>query len=393
MRMHTTLLGALALLSPTALADLDLQMSALHFARAQPAPDDSAQAIYDDASATTPLTWDAASLRFDGLIQTRYQANITNGQPTDGYTGGFENPRIRLRTRWNPTERFQAQIQLDAGSGTTEVTLLDMLAEYQIADGVSVRFGQGRIYYSREYSVGIARQLGMDRTVVDRALGVRRGEFINLRLHGDRTRFEFFIADGVGSQSTPFNSPAEANVSLIARAEHLLMGDSFRPFRDFSGQPGTPDSLMAGFAINYEDDASGRPDIIRVTGDLSFETDGANLFGAFHVVNDRTTPGEPTDLGFILQGGHFVSEKTELFARWSVLVPDGDRALDGDFHEFTLGLNHFFIPESHALKLTLELIAYPYDQDDSIVSPSARVALISSTDAQYAARAQFQLAF
>lgn len=384
------LLATLACLSVQASAALDLADSGLRF---QPAPRPAAPDIDDDAPAPTPLSWDAASLRLDGLIQTRYQANITNGQPTDGYTGGFENPRIRLRARWNPTERFEAEIQTDAGGGATEVTLLDMLGEYHVADGVSVRFGQGRIYYSREYAVSITRQLGIDRTIVDRVLGVRRGEFINLRLHADRTRFELFLADGSRSQNTPFNSPAEANVSLIARVEQLLLGDSFRPFRDFSGQPGTPDSLMAGLAINYEDDASNRPDIIRITGDLSFETDGANLFAAFHVVNDRTTPGEPTDLGFILQGGRFVSESTELFARWSVILPDGDRARDGDFHEITLGLNHFFIPESHALKLTVELIAYPYDEADSIASPSARVALIRSTDAQYAARAQFQLAF
>ncbi len=384
-------LAACAALAAPAMADLHLMGSGLAFEHAQPA--EATQDIYSDAPASTPLTWDAASLRFDGMVQTRYQANITNGQPTDDLTTGFENSRIRLRTRWNPTERLEAEIQLDAGGGTTEVSLLDLLVEYELADGVSVRFGQGKIYYSREYALSSTRQQGMDRTIVDRTLGVRRGEFINFRFHADSTRLELFIADGVRSQNTSFNSPREANVSLTARVEQLLMGDSFRPFRDFAGQPGTETSLMGALAVNYEDDDNGRPDILRVTGDLSFETDGANLFGAFHVVNDLTTQGSPTDLGFILQGGYFVQEKTELFARWSVILPDADRANDGDFHEFTLGLNHYFIPQSHAIKLTVELIAYPYDEADSIVSPSARVALISSTDAQYAARVQMQLQF
>jgi hypothetical protein len=340
------------------------------------------------------VAWDAASLRIDGLIQTRYQANLTNGQVMgDDLTVGWTNPRIRLRTRWDPTDRISAMIQIDGGAGSTVMRLLDAEFEYEVNEHLSIRLGQGRIHYSREYAISITRQLGMDRTAVDRTLGIRRGEFINFRLRSDRTRGELFFSDGGFSANTRFNSPRAADFAVTARAEHLFLGDSFAPFRDFSAFRGTEESLMGGFAVHYADNDNALPDFFRATGDLSYENDGFNLFGSAYLRQDLTSDGTPSDLGFVFQGGRFITDQVELFGRYSVVIPDVDRTRDDPFHEFTIGSNHFIVPDSHAFKLTIEVIYYASDVTNGIVLPSGRIALVPSTSAQFAARAQLQLQF
>jgi len=351
-----------------------------------------------------PEQWDPANLSLNGLIQTRYQFNYSaNNALDDQVTTGFEIARARVRARWTPSQWLRAEIQTDTGGSRTALRVIDAVGELQLADGVRVRFGRHRLQYSREYATSITRQLGMDRSIVDRTLGVLRSEFINLRLHGDRTRAEFFVHDGSrGAVATSFDDPREANVGLTARVSHLLLGDDFGTFRDFSVFRGTDPALLGGIGLSYDDGDNGIPDVFRATADLSYENNGLGLHGSFylrHGIVDPDDPNgdqgtdDPTDLGFLVQTSRFVTDTTELFGRYSVVVPDSARTNDDPFHELTAGLNHFIIPESHAFKLTAELIWYPTATTKSIVRPSARVGLIESDADQVVARAQIQLQF
>ncbi|MEM7754417.1 MAG: porin [Planctomycetota bacterium] len=353
---------------------------------------------------TNPEEWDPTNLKLDGLIQFRYTANYSPNTTVDNeFTNGFENTRIRLRARWQPHESVRTEVQIDTGANRTDFRLLDAIVEFKLAEGIKVRFGQHRLLYSREYSTSITRQLGMDRTVVDRTLGVLRSEFVNFRFHGDTTRLEFFVHDGSrGATATSFASPLESNIGLAARVEHLVLGDSFRPFRDFSAFRGTEQGLLAGAAASYDDGDNGFADILRLTADLSYENNGTNLHGSFFYrqgLNDPDGPlglqgtDDPIDIGFVAQGGHFVTDQTEFFGRYSTVIPDPDRTADDTFYEFTAGLNHFIIPESHAFKITAELSYYPTSTTESIVNPSPRVGLVRSDAEQLVARVQIQLQF
>jgi len=102
------------------------------------------------------------------------------------------------------------------------------------------------------------------------------------------------------------------------------------------------------------------------------------------------------DYGIVLQGGMFVSDADEVFARWSTVMPDSDigAGSDGDYSDVTIGWNHFMIPESHAAKFTLAM-TYSLDAvDASIVETSEGHNLFAdSEDGQVGLIAQFQVLF
>ena len=98
-----------------------------------------------------------------------------------------------------------------------------------------------------------------------------------------------------------------------------------------------------------------------------------------------------------MQGGVFLTNKTELFARYDIVMPDDGRdSDDDDFSTITAGINHYFVEQSHAAKLTVDVLYFLDAQADSssVVSRSTGVGLLpDAEDGQIAARVQFQLLF
>jgi hypothetical protein len=100
------------------------------------------------------------------------------------------------------------------------------------------------------------------------------------------------------------------------------------------------------------------------------------------------------DMGFLAQAGFFVAPDWELFGRYDIVVPDDDRATGDNFSTVTVGVNHYFVPESHAAKFSADVEFFLDTQSDSIAGASTLTGLLpSDQDSQWALRLQMQLVF
>lgn len=372
---------------------LELAVITAAAATAQPTADPAIEAASARTSPRSPVSNTVTGpVDIGGLLQFRYTANQTNGQPTDDVTVGFETVRARLNAAWQVNDSTEAYVQTGL-LNNGRVRLLDAYATFDLAEGVDLRIGQQRLNFNREFQLSVTRQLGAERSVVSKTLGVLRSEAVSLRVARDRYRGEFSVSDGNAATFTSFNSPLEANFALTARGETLLLGEDFSPFGDMTSFPGTDPATMLGFGIQYQDGDAGLRDALRLTADVSFDGDGVNGHLAGYVLSEPNSDGRPTDFGVLTQGGVFVSERVELFGRYGVVIPDFERQRDEPFHEVTAGVTHYVIPESHALKLTFEASYFPSDLSDGIAVRSTSSGMVPTDDAQSIVRFHVQLLF
>jgi hypothetical protein len=135
-------------------------------------------------------------------------------------------------------------------------------------------------------------------------------------------------------------------------------------------------------------------DMTTLTADFSFVGDGWNAYAAGIWRNmDMTAATSADDFGVVVQGGVFVSDQDELFARYDGFFPD-DFAGATDFNTITVGWNRYFIPESHAAKFTLDL-TYHFDAVTSsgIATSDGHNLLADVNDGQIGLIAQVQILF
>jgi hypothetical protein len=100
-----------------------------------------------------------------------------------------------------------------------------------------------------------------------------------------------------------------------------------------------------------------------------------------------------------VQGGVFVTDRIELFARWDMLFPDDDLSPADHLRTLTFGGNHYFVAGSHAAKLTADVQLSLDDQDaltglTRFAPPSHTTGTLPSDEAdQWMVRLQMQLVF
>ena len=151
-----------------------------------------------------------------------------------------------------------------------------------------------------------------------------------------------------------------------------------------------------GAAFNLEQDESGTdagPQQRRLvwTLDASLQFGGANLFVAFtaqHMTADGIA--DLDHYGFIIQGGGFICENWELFARYE--WGDLDNVGASDLSILTIGLNRYF--HGHTLKWTTDVgIGLNEVTSDWVQINSGWQADAPGEDGQIVIRTQLQLLF
>lgn len=401
--MAASMIGAGALGALHAHADsADASRAELAELRASAA---SAPAAGHDGSAFFVGSDDGAfKLKVGGQIQFRYLANYRD-EPADDdedYTGGFQTRRVRLEFGGNVISKdttFLIQTDFSRSSGTA--SLLDAWVRHSLGENWGLRFGQFKAPLLREELVSGKRMLAADRSVTNAVFTQARSQGIQLEYEGDRARVAAAFTDGLNTLNSDFDANTEADYGLTGRVELRLAGD-WKQFNDFTSWRGSQFGAMLGLAGHWQSGGSTGgtvdTDVLSYTADLSLEGNGWNAFAAF--IGRSTEPsggGEFDDFGFIVQGGVFLTEKAELFARYDIVLPDGDRASgDDDFSTITAGMNYYFIEKSHAAKFTADVLYFLDAQSDSssLVSRNTGIGLLpDAEDGQVAVRLQFQLLF
>lgn len=358
-------------------------------------------------------------MNISGQMQFRYYATFLDDDTpgADDFDPGFENRRTKLTFAGNifdPNMFYEVTGAFSRNDG--DFGLENAFFGYDWDNGFSARAGQFKLPFLREELVSSKYQLAVDRSVVNEEFNQDFSQGIELSYKKDWFGGYFSFSDGFGSRNTNFQADP-ADIALTARAEILMAGD-WSQFKDFTSQRGSEFAAMLGAAVHYEMapdvDGNPRPWFLPYTVDISVEGDGWNVFGAFvgqHSDNDL--PGaagvDADDFGFVVQGGFYFTDDMELFARYDLLIPDGDRVNDDSFNTITAGVNYYI--HGHAAKLTVD-VAYYIDETTAsdlglIGAVSSNTAtngpntggntgigmLASGEEGQFTIRAQFQLLF
>ncbi|MBX3356527.1 MAG: hypothetical protein KF724_12595 [Phycisphaeraceae bacterium] len=320
-------------------------------------------------------------LQVGGLLQTRFVwSNIRTGQtdPTvqdrkqDRYAFDLPNTQLWFRGHvFGPSVQYmvkarftnntaiflgeQGPVPLGDGSGTLQ--LMDAWIRFQLTDNWSVRAGQYRSPYSREFLIPEQYQLAVNRSIVDFHMGLGYTQGVELQFISDDIRWLLSLDDGGNDNlsgpalstvdGNPANSPwfrQDSDISVTTRLEWKPFG-AWQDFASFTSPMGQAQGWLLGAAFHYQqsqlpilnspviNNLGGYNEWYAWTVDSQYNFGGASLFGSFYYnylespaayLRTGFNPPQPVNLGFIniwglvLQGAIYIAPKWELFARYEL---------------------------------------------------------------------------
>jgi hypothetical protein len=359
-------------------------------------------------------------LEIGGYTQFRYFFNNRDTEGVDeDFTNGFDMTRAALEFGGNVinpqlTYYIRGYFDTAGDESSGSFDLADAYASYTFDNGLTVVWGQMLAPVTRERLVDERYQLAADRSVAGDVFDAGYSQGVALAYNADNFRIVGAINDGAANGNSPYYSPSEADWALTARGEFKWSGE-WDQFQDFTSWRGTEGYAgMVGAAVHWETHgdtantttfggAAGADfDLVEYTADVSVEGNGWNVFGAFMGRNIDTDGGtDVDDFGALIQGGVFVTDQFELFARWDALFPDDDLTAgdEDDYHTLTFGGNYYFVTGSHAAKFTAD-VQWSLDEQAALTGltgfgvPDHTTGTLPSSEAdQWMVRLQMQLVF
>lgn len=350
------------------------------------------------------------NLQVSGMQQFRFVWNF-HEQP-DQYLSGFENTRTKLTLRGHvisPDLTYLVRGRFSRNGGT--FGLEDAWLRYHLNNEWNLRFGQFKLPFNREELISPAKQLAVERSLINESLNVGRSQGIELTYANQTNRASLAFSDagedqvggfgvvGTASANTPaLNSDTE--FTFTGRVEHLAAG-SWSQFDDFTSTADDEYGLLLGFGAHYQQDeftggfSFGRNEErwLALTADVSIEWGGANAFVSYtyHYIDDDSF-GQLTIYGLVAQAGAYFTPKLELFTRFEYGMFDVDLANFANLFLVTFGGNYYF--DGHDLKLSADIgfgISQVETNWDSSIAGWRSDGM--GADPQVVIRTQFQLLF
>jgi len=349
-------------------------------------------------------------MNISGQIQFRYQATFQDDDPMvigadNDTTIGFAARRTKIKLDGNViNDQLKYKITGAFSRSSGVFALEDAVMSYDFDSAWTVRAGQFKAPFLREELVSSSTQLLGERSVANETLNQDFSQGVEVSYSSNRVRAAALVSDGFASRNTPYNLAGEADFAFTARAEVLLLetGD-WKRFKDFTSWRGSETNAMLGAAVHWQTMGHTNPagpnlDLVSLTADASLEADGWNAFASVVWRQIETAGGtEFDDIGAVVQGGVFVTDDAELFARWDAVFADSDRGTPGDtLNSLTAGFNYYFVPQSHAAKFTGSVAYYldPISDLAGVVSATDSVPLRpDANDGQIGLVLQMQLLF
>jgi len=383
------------------------------------------------------------SLKIGGQVQIRWtlnhaKAGYSAGAPVGAENAnlntqwGFENRRTKLNFEGNVFSKdWTYRVRAAFNQGTTMpgnaadgAAAIDFAyIEKSMDNGMSIRVGQFHAPWMREVLVDSAYQLAAERSVLAGLFGQGYSQGIQVGYQTEGMRFTGGAFDGIGGQNSTFTSGGNynsqntnwdntrTNYSFAGRAEFKISGD-WSQFNDFSSAKGSEAGMMAGVAAVYQranwNSTVSSSKMFGVTGDFTWDFGGASLFASGVWVNNEDPTGNKNNpWGVSVQGGYFVTEDAELFARYEFINYDTPDTGVGSnkYNGMTVGANYFF---NANVKLTCD---FTYNlkslsgdnangalngaglRQDSFENGAGFGPANGGNDGQYVVRAQLQLLF
>jgi len=268
-------------------------------------------------------------------------------------------------------------------------TLENGYIERELGNGFSLRVGQFKSPFLREWLVSSKYQLAAERSIVNSLFSTGWTQGLELDWHNDQFHTALSYNDGAnnanlgavsstGNQNNTNAGVGSAQWAFTGRADWLVFGN-WKQMNDFSSMRGEAAALLLGGGLNWQrggqdftdtqvvndttgsstTPASGNSDATFLTWtlDATWDLGGASIYGAWMMNTTYSIPGGRENInsfGALVQGAYFISDTVELFARWEWMntedtpgnEPSADISQNGSNDAFvnnigTVGLNWY----------------------------------------------------
>ena len=332
------------------------------------------------------------SFQLGGLIQSQMMArwlgvNTVGGNDYDQWRSGFGISRAQLSFGGNAFgQGLEYYFEMGWGradpysrTGAGEFMsprMWEAWLKFKLNSEMEIKIGQFNLPFTREALIRAPYQMAVFPSVVEYRMGLESTAAVEFDWKTKDKKFALSISNG---SPAIFQAPAwgafdpvppwsalerDTLYAVTMRHEWKLLGD-WEQFDQFTSPPGSERGIMIGLAghrQNWEFDApvsiGGFPEGIfwGVTGDIMMQFDGASLFAS--IIYERFTDFSPAIprvnfLSFVVQGSTYITNQSEIFARWESGGPDEEGAGGDRLQILTVGMNHYL--DGQDMKITADL--------------------------------------
>ncbi len=302
-------------------------------------------------------------LDFSGLIEFRFTGTLVDddgGTDEDASVSGFELPTVEFELAGHVLDLrllYAVEAEFDGDEDGT-LMLAELLVGYELDEGLTVAVGQVQLPVVWEDVLDGEDALAVDTSVVANLFAPGDAQAVWVEATGERARGWLGFGFGAESENLPFDE-APAEHAFTGRAELLLAGD-WDGLESMSSPPGSELAAKLGVAGHWQENrdrsAGADPAPLPYTVDLQVAGDGWNAHAAYvgRFLDAPAGDEDFHDIGLVVQGGVFLpGTDVELFARYDVVIPDGDRELDDTFGTITAGAS-WYVPR-RAARLSVDV--------------------------------------
>jgi len=361
-------------------------------------------------------------LRTNVLLQERFvlRAQNTTAAAVDDSVWGFETTRAKFYLSGHvvsPEWFYKLAIETSPNNNASVSTAANSTVDnrlglneayigYDYGNGVKVKVGNMKAPLLFEELVEDYYQQAVERSLVSYVFSGGYTTGISVEYQNDQFSLigmfnngvsDLLYGGGVGAGGTN-NSVAlvtDTAIAVTLRGQWLAMG-TWDQFKDYTSAKGEEMGIVVGGAIHWqqsEDDIVAVPDIelFTLTGDVSVELGGANVYASMMYANAETTTGgtiAASPWGFVFGGGWTFHETWELFGRAEYCDPD-NLGLD-TFTIVTGGINKYFA--GHNAKWSTD-IGFGLDTVPFAVPVTGWSIDSANEESQFVLRSQLQIFF
>jgi hypothetical protein len=329
-------------------------------------------------------------LRTNIHLQERFVFNYQDdaGFDVESDRYGFEPARVQFFLSGHVVDpSWYYNIRINVGAEDQQGLIFGYIGK-DFGNGLKIQMGAMQSQLLREDIVATQYQLAVERSSVNYLFNAGYVDALQASWEGDKFRVFGQLSDGASTANTVW-SAYDTEYAITGRAEFLLSGN-WNQFNDFTSPRGSEGGIMIGGAVHWQKGEDGGfaqdVDSFTITGDVSWEGNGFNLFGA--VMYSDTDAADNNPLGVVVHGGWYFNDTTELFGRveWTDFdVPGSD-----DFGMVTVGVNKYFA--SHNNKMTLD-VGYAWETITFGSSVTGIRPDFGDEDGQLVVRYQWQILF
>ncbi len=315
------------------------------------------------------------SMKINGLFQERF--NVGH-QPQDTWSSqggaapaankdtafGFETTRAALNFSGQLAGVAYYNARLDwspynGNNGLSSTPLEWAYGGWHVDDNWSVQLGRQKMQVTRGFIVNAEDQQAIERSSYDyfwASSQITNG--VMAVGSWDQFRMNAMFSNGFDTNAGTNGNldDWQNNVqgwAITGRGEWLLEG-SWDQFDRIGSAAGSADAWMLGVGAGYLKGNTGssagaatddEPDAWLVSADLSYESDGWNIYGSGTYQRTNTGAAGADDVnsvGFEAGAGMYMDADNELYGRWQWVNPgQGAGAVSSNINIATIGWNHY----------------------------------------------------